>query len=101
MRSVIVDLVRERSAQRRGGDLRRVTLTTGVAGKPVGEEEILWVHEALEALEQHSEQMAQVVELRYFAGMTEIEIGEALGVTDRTVRRVWQRARIWLADAMG
>jgi RNA polymerase sigma factor (sigma-70 family) len=44
--------------------------------------------------------MADVVELRYFGGLTEREIAEALGVTDRTVRRDWEKARLWLAEAL-
>ncbi len=101
MRSVIVDEVRGRMAQRRGGDLERVTLTTGHAcGVPGSEAQVLAVHAALEQLARHDQRMARVVELRYFAGMTETEIAEVLEVTDRTVRRIWERARLWLAEAM-
>jgi len=101
MRSIIVDYLRRRQAERRGGDAAHVTLTTQVAGGvAVGEEEILRVHEALEELEQVDARMAKVVELRYFGGLTELEIAEALGVTDRTVRRDWEQARLFLADAL-
>ena len=65
-----------------------------------GESEILHVHEALEELAQHDARLVQVVEMRYFAGMTETEIAAALGVNDRTVRRDWQKARLLLADAL-
>jgi len=58
------------------------------------------VHEALIALEKVDQRMAKVVELRYFGGLTEVEIAEALGVTDRTVRRDWEQARLFLADAL-
>jgi len=101
MRSVIVDFVRERIAQRRGGDAVHVTLNSeigDVAG--AAETEILNVHEALEELAQHDARLVQVVEMRYFAGMTETEIAAALGVNDRTVRRDWQKARLLLADAL-
>jgi RNA polymerase sigma factor (sigma-70 family) len=54
----------------------------------------------LEELAQLDARMAQVVEMRYFAGMTEAEIAEALGVTDRTVRRDWEKARLVLAEAL-
>ncbi len=102
MRSVIVDTVRERKAQRRGGDVRHVTLATGVLADTVdGEAEILGVHEALEELAKLDERMVQVVEMRYFAGMTETEIGDVLGVSDRTVRRIWERSRLWLAESLG
>ena len=104
MRSVIVDLVRQRQSDRRGGDAAFVTLTTqlgsALAGED-GEREILRVHEALDELQSVDARMAQVVEMRYFAGMTETEIAAALGVTDRTVRRDWQQARLFLAEALG
>ncbi len=58
------------------------------------------MHEALIALEKVDQRMAKVVELRYFGGLTEVEIAEALGVTDRTVRRDWEQARLFLADAL-
>lgn len=101
MRSVIVDFVRERLAQRRGGDAVHVTLDSQIGEVPgTGEREILQVHEALEELAQHDARLVQVVEMRYFAGMTETEIAAALGVNDRTVRRDWQKARLLLADAL-
>lgn len=102
MRSVIVDMARARQAERRGGNAHRVTLNTSVgdtAGD--GEDEVLRVHEALEELGALDARMAQVVELRYFAGLTENEIADALGVTDRTIRRDWEKARLLLARALG
>ena len=57
-----------------------------------GEDEILGVHEALEELARVDARLVQVVEMRYFAGMTETEIAAALGINDRTVRRDWQKA---------
>jgi RNA polymerase sigma factor (sigma-70 family) len=65
-----------------------------------GPEEILTVHRALEGLAVRDARMAEVVELRYFGGLSETETGEALGVTDRTVRRDWEKARLWLAAAL-
>ncbi len=101
MRSVIVDFVREKLAQRRGGDALHVTLNSQIGDGPgTGEKEILQVHEALEELAQHDPRLVQVVEMRYFAGMTEEEIAVALGVNDRTVRRDWQKAKLLLADAL-
>jgi RNA polymerase sigma factor (TIGR02999 family) len=101
MRSVIVDMARARSAERRGGGQQNLTLDTAI-GDPAGggEEEVLRVHEALEELGTLDARLTQVVELRYFAGLTEIEIAEALGVTDRTVRRDWEKARLLLAQAL-
>lgn len=101
MRSVIVDFVRRRAAERRGGDLDRVQLTTGISGTlPDGETEILKVHEALESLAAIDARAAEVVEMRYFSGMSEPEIARALNVTERTVRRDWAKARVLLAEAL-
>jgi RNA polymerase sigma factor (TIGR02999 family) len=101
MRSVIVDFVRHRQAERRGAGAGHVTLTTGIGVVPTaGEHEILRVHEALDEVASLNARMAQVVEMRYFGGMTEPEIAEALGVTDRTVRRDWEKARLLLREAL-
>ena len=97
MRSVIIDAVRERQAERRGGDLQRMTLNTQIADNlPAGEDEMLKVHDALVVLAQAEPRLAKVVEMRYFGGYTEAEIGEALELTERTVRRDWDKARLLL-----
>jgi RNA polymerase sigma factor (TIGR02999 family) len=101
MRSIIVDMARARVAERRGGGARELTLNTARGdAAPGGEDEVLRVHEALEELGTLDPRLSQVVELRYFAGLTEMEIAEALGVTDRTVRRDWEKARVLLAKAL-
>lgn len=101
MRSVIIDSVRERQAERRGGDLTEMTLDTQLqASLPAGEAEILNIHEALLALEQAEPRLAQVVEMRYFGGYTEAEIAETLELTERTVRRDWDKARLLLMSAL-
>jgi len=101
MRSIVVDFIRRRSAERRGGDLDRVTLDTSVADQLGGEDaEVLAVHEALEALRAVDPKLVQVVEMRYFAGLEEAEVAAALGVTDRTVRRYWERARLMLREIL-
>ncbi len=97
MRSVIVDAVRERQAERRGGDLQRLTLDTQlIESMPAGEDEVLRLHEALATLAQAEPRLAQVVEMRYFGGYNEQEVADALGLTDRTVRRDWDKARLLL-----
>ena len=86
----------------RGGGQDVLTLNTNIAESiPGQDDDILHVHEALEDLAQLEPRLAQVVEMRYFAGLSEPEIAAALGVTDRTVQRDWQKARIFLADAPG
>jgi RNA polymerase sigma factor (TIGR02999 family) len=101
MRAVVVDHVRECVAARRGGGAVHITLTTQISHSAAdGAAEILRVHEALEELATLDPRMSQVVEMRYFAGLTEPEIAEALGVTDRTVRRYWEKARLLLLEAL-
>ena len=73
---------------------------TEVLGPAASEDEILDVHEALEVLGAIDARLVKVVEMRYFGGLTDAEIGEALGVTDRTVRRDWQKARLLLAESL-
>ena len=81
--------------------MAQLTLDTQAAASlPAGEEEILRVHEALQVLEQAEPRLAQVVEMRYFGGYSEAEIGEALGLTERTVRRDWDKARLLLLAAL-
>ena len=101
MRSVIVDFARRRVAARRGGGSSRVTFDVELAAAANGEDQILIVHQALERIAAVDERMMQVVEMRYFGGLTEPEIAVALGVTERTVRRDWLKARLLLREALG
>jgi RNA polymerase sigma factor (TIGR02999 family) len=96
MRSVIVDEVRERMAAKRGGGQRPLTLNTAIGDSVAGEEQVLHVHDALASLATCEPRLAKVVEMRYFGGLTETQIGETLGVTERTVRRDWEKARLLL-----
>jgi RNA polymerase sigma factor (TIGR02999 family) len=101
MRSVIVNSARDRAAQKRGAGHRPVTLSTGISERtPDGEEVILQVHEALESLAQVDARLAQVVQMRYFGGYSEQEIAETLEVTERTVQRLWLKARMMLLASM-
>jgi RNA polymerase sigma factor (TIGR02999 family) len=97
MRSIIVDTVRARVAQRRGGDEMHVTLGTDVVDKAsIDEHELLRLDEALDELARFDQRLVQIVEMRYFAGLAVEEIAEALGVTSRTIRRQWEKARLLL-----
>jgi RNA polymerase sigma factor (TIGR02999 family) len=101
MRSVILNSARERIAQKRGGDWQPFTLSTQLGdGLANDQDTILKVHEALESLEQAEPRLAQVAQMRYFGGYNEQEIAEALNITERTVRRDWEKARLILAELM-
>ncbi len=103
MRSIIIDLIRQRQTERRGGGAEHLTLTGDVvelAALPTDEHHILRVHEALEELAKVDARMTQVVELRYFAGLGDAEIAMALNIGERTVRRDWDHARLLLAKAL-
>jgi RNA polymerase sigma factor (TIGR02999 family) len=99
MHTIIVDFARQRNAERRGAAAPRETLDPDRAG-PAAAQEILGIHDALQSLAARAPRMAEVVELRYFGGLTEPEVAEALGLSDRTVRRDWTKARLWLAQAL-
>ena len=101
MRSIIVDLARAARAERRGGDVAHVSLDTEHAdGVAQGEDQIVEIDDALKELALLDERLVRVVEMRYFAGMSDAEIASALGITDRTVRRDWEKARLLLAAAL-
>ncbi|MGO8830119.1 MAG: ECF-type sigma factor [Steroidobacteraceae bacterium] len=101
MRSIIVDLVRKHRAARRGGGALQITLNTNIADEVhVSEDHLIYLHEALEELSKTEPRLVQVVEMRYFAGLDENEIADVLGLTERTVRRDWQKARLLLSAAL-
>ena len=97
MRSVIVDSARARLAERRGGQAEKLTLGSEPAlNVAQHDEHILQVHAALEQLEQADARAAQMVEMRYFGGYTDREIADTLDLTERTVQRDWEKARLLL-----
>jgi len=100
MRSVIVDIARRRHAGRRDAGAGRVPLDGESPAVTTGIDEILHVHEALDRMCLLDPRMTHVVEMRYFGGLTEEEIASALGVTTRTVRRDWEKARMLLREAL-
>lgn len=102
MRSVVVDYARQRLAQKRGGDLHRVTeLPDDVEGGLRLDEDMLGLDTALTKLAAVDVKLAQVVELRYFAGLSEQEIAELLKRSERSIRRDWQKARLFLLASLG
>jgi len=102
MRSVIVDYARSRAAERRGGESDHLVLDTVLSEKlGMPEDDVVRVHEALEVLQQADANLAQIVEMRYFGGLTEQDVAEALGISERTVRRNWEKAKLLLKAALG
>ena len=101
MHNVAVDSIRRRSAQVHGGGAVHVELEIGMCAAGSAEsEEIAALRCAVEQLELVDPRLAQVVEMRFFEGATESEIAVALGVTERTVRRDWEKAKLLLAQAL-
>lgn len=96
MRHVLVDYARRRSAAKRGGAEVHVPLGPDVAAVESEIFELLAVDQALDRLTAHHERLGRIVECRFFGGMAEAEIAEALGVSERTVERDWKRARAYL-----
>jgi RNA polymerase sigma factor (TIGR02999 family) len=100
MRRILIDRARRHQTQRHGGQYQRVELEeTGLAA-PAADDQLLAVDEALERLSQDHPLQAQVVKLRYFGGMTNDEIGQALNLSVSTVKNYWTFARAWLFDAI-
>ena len=95
MRQILVDYARQKSALKRGGGLHPITLDDDI---PVDDriEGLLDLNEALEKMKTFNPDGMQVVELRYFGGLTEKETADVLGMSERTVRRKWSAARAWL-----
>lgn len=102
MRHLIIDNAREHLAERRGAGAEHVTMSAAeaLAAGSGSDEQLLRVHEALGELEKIDPELAELVELRYFAGYTEPEVAELLGVNERTVRRRWDKGRAWLYMAL-
>ena len=97
MRSILIDFARARRAQKRGGGRVRITWRADLMGNwSPGPDEILAVHEALETLEAIDPRRSQIVELRFFAGMTMKETAAVMGVSERTAYGLWEHARAWL-----
>jgi RNA polymerase sigma factor (TIGR02999 family) len=97
MRQVLVDYARKRKAAKRGGGVISVTLGDEPQPADASAEDLLALDEALEQLEPRQR---QVIECRFFGGMEEKDIAAALGVSERTVRRDWVKARAWLYKSL-
>jgi RNA polymerase sigma factor (TIGR02999 family) len=96
MRQVLVDFARKRNATKRGGEQERVTLQSSDAALELQLDEMLALDTALDRLNAVDQRLREVVELRFFGGLSETEIAAFLGVTSRTVERDWVKARLFL-----
>lgn len=101
MRHVLVDHARNRVADKRGGGRRRVTLDTQLAEVADDAAQLLQVQDGLERLQAIDPWLAQVVEMKFFAGMTMDQIAAALDSSTRTVERAWRSARAWWLTELG
>ena len=101
MRSIVVDAARQARTERRGGDQQHLTLDTALGEKLADPAtEIIDVDSALQELAKVDPRLVRVVEMRYFGGMKDREIAQALDLTERTVQRDWEKARLLLAHAL-
>ncbi len=100
MRQVLIDHARGRSAAKRGGGWRRVTLEAATDGAGASPLDLLALDEALDQLGAVDERQARIVELRFFAGLTIDEVAEVLDLSPRTVDLDWKMAKAWLSRAL-
>jgi RNA polymerase sigma factor (TIGR02999 family) len=100
MRHVLVDRARERDTLKRGGERRRITLNDAELAVDADADVLLQLNDALDRLAAFEPRLAQVVECRFFGGLTDAETAEALGLTSRTVQRDWVKARVLLRRAL-
>jgi RNA polymerase sigma factor (TIGR02999 family) len=100
MRHVLVDFAKARVALKRGGARRRITLDDDAIAVDDQADALLQLDDALARLAAREPRLAKVVELRFFGGLAEDEIAESLGVTVRTVRRDWVKARVMLRHVL-
>jgi RNA polymerase sigma factor (TIGR02999 family) len=96
MRRILVDHARRKLSQKRGGGIRRIELEDDLCVSNRNNEDILAIEEALEKLAELDPRQAQIVELRFYGGMTVAEVAEVLGVSKRTVESDWTMLRAWL-----
>jgi RNA polymerase sigma factor (TIGR02999 family) len=98
MRRILINRARDRGRHKRGGGWQRLDLDNLAVADDASEEEMIAVDEALQRLEQQNKPCADLVKLRFFAGLTMGEAAAALGIAPRTAHRHWAFARAWLYD---
>lgn len=100
MRRLLIDYARGRNADKRGSNPLRIELDDAMLPVPFKQAQLLEIDELLDHLAAEQPRMAQIVEMRCFGGLTGQEIGEALGINERTVKRDWRVAKAWLSSQL-
>jgi RNA polymerase sigma factor (TIGR02999 family) len=100
MRRILINRARDKGRQKRGGGWQRLELDRLAVADQASDEVTLAVDEALQRLEQQNKPCADLVKLRFFAGLTMDEAAAAMGIAPRTAHRYWAFARAWLYDAL-
>jgi len=100
MRGLIIDYARRRQAQKRGGEFEITSLSTNIAEAPADPDELTRLSSALDELEGTDPSLARVVDLKFFGGFSFAEIASMMDVSERTVQRDWQKARIFLHQVL-
>jgi RNA polymerase sigma factor (TIGR02999 family) len=101
MRQVLVDRARARNAEKRGGGMPALSLDEAAAVPALADERLVAVHDALQELEALDPPLAEIVELRFFGGLTHEETAAALGLSPATAWRQWRTARTWMYRRLG
>jgi RNA polymerase sigma factor (TIGR02999 family) len=96
MRQVLVQYARDRHAGKRGGGATRVEFNEAALPSPALDTDLIALDDALDTLAEVDPREARIVELRFFGGLTEVETAHVLDISDRTVRREWDHAKVWL-----
>jgi RNA polymerase sigma factor (TIGR02999 family) len=100
MRRILIEHARSRGTQKRGGNLQKLSLDLLITAESANLDQVLAIDAAIEGLAMASPRAAELIRLRFFAGLTESAAAEAIGISERTARREWTFARAWLFDAL-
>ena len=96
MRGLIIDYARSRQAQKRGGQFEITGISTDIADPMTDADQLMRISDALDELAQVDQRLVRVVDLKFFCGFSFVEIAEMMGLTERTIQRDWEKARIFL-----
>lgn len=101
MREILIEQARRKGSQKRGGDRERIELSDGLAFVEPPADDLLALDEAVQALKADDPRLAEIVELRYYTGLSVEETADVVGASASTVKRDWRFARAWLAKHLG